>query len=860
MTIWESYLFFSGIINTFSGLALGLLVILKNHKLKVNRSFALLCASFVFYSFFYMMIFSKLSYSKEYSLLFFRLASLGGVFMPLVFLHFVLTFLKVKKNFLFYGGFLAMLFFAVFSFSEYFVADVVPKFYFHYWAIPGFVYHLSLIYTMLIPGYALFLLLKKYFSSQGMEKAQTKYILIGTFISVTSIIANVAIWYDINFPPFAAILMSAYIYFIAYAIIAHHLMDVQIILKRSTVNLFSLALILLIVIPLKFLALYTLPFLSDIIDYLLIVVIVIIFPYVKTRSFEFANKYLFSSSYISQEVISELSYKLRTTLDLGLIHEYIYSTLADAMHFKSFAILKFDNSQKEYQTAFSREMDLPNLEFLSKNEYLNKFYIKKNKAILRGELMRDEELESKEIIDYLTQYGIKLIVPMNIKYKNIGLLVFGEKISRSMYNKEDLQLLEIISGLAAAAIENSSLYLRIKKSKEELEELLEMRNSFLRVINHQLNTPVSIMRMGLSSYKEKIMPAQKSIAMTEAGLNRISSTLTDFWEAYNLEGKNLKMVLDKFNITRLIREKVNGLVIPEGHKINVSDNCGNIGDFYVYADEARISNAFSHLLQNAVNYTKNGEVKVWCERIIDEHSLVKIYVSDTGCGIPEADIETIFDKFTRGSSAPLVQPDGSGLGLFIAKKIIEAHGGEIKVEKTEVNKGTTLSFTLPEYIHSGPDEKTVAAESKTMSSQREKKKKNYRGKAVLFIDGEQGIVDIFRDYFASFGVNFFTSTDKKEIGEIINKNRIDLIYLEIVIPKKDSGGAFSVFTEQGWDILRWLKNTPETKKVPVAVFSGLDSERDKERALQAGAYKFIPKQKAKPSDLLDALGEANNGK
>ena len=110
-------------------------------------------------------------------------------------------------------------------------------------------------------------------------------------------------------------------------------------------------------------------------------------------------------------------------------------------------------------------------------------------------------------------------------------------------------------------------------------------------------------------------------------------------------------------------------------------------------DSERILIAISNLLDNAIRYnTKGGSVAVTIDDAVLES--IKISVSDTGVGIPKSDLSRIFSKFWRGEKISEMEPSGSGLGLYIAKNIIRAHGGEIGID-SEPGRGTTIWFTLP---------------------------------------------------------------------------------------------------------------------------------------------------------------------
>ncbi|MEK7087029.1 MAG: ATP-binding protein, partial [Patescibacteria group bacterium] len=111
-------------------------------------------------------------------------------------------------------------------------------------------------------------------------------------------------------------------------------------------------------------------------------------------------------------------------------------------------------------------------------------------------------------------------------------------------------------------------------------------------------------------------------------------------------------------------------------------------------DPQRLGMALANLIENAIKYNvKNGEVTVSVEELKDRPFL-KINVSDTGVGVPKEEINKLFTKFYRGENITQVEPNGSGLGLFIAKNIIQNHGGEIGVQSVP-GRGSTFYFTLP---------------------------------------------------------------------------------------------------------------------------------------------------------------------
>ncbi|MFA6410671.1 MAG: HAMP domain-containing sensor histidine kinase [Candidatus Buchananbacteria bacterium] len=248
----------------------------------------------------------------------------------------------------------------------------------------------------------------------------------------------------------------------------------------------------------------------------------------------------------------------------------------------------------------------------------------------------------------------------------------------------------------------------IGEKNKYLEELLNMKTDFLRVVNHQLNTPLAVMKGYFSMMEEGSYPPAKARPAIKGGLERISSTVSDFWDAYELEGEKMKMEPQKTDIAQivngLIPEKQNlQLALERKLKIEVqkpefsaqarSAFGGEIP--LVWCDYKKIAHVISNLLDNAIYYTRQGGVTVFYELVGKNY--LKINIKDTGSGISKQDQKKLFQKFSRLKNATDLRPDGSGLGLFIAKKIIQGNDGEITCFSEGADKGSTFSFTLPIY-------------------------------------------------------------------------------------------------------------------------------------------------------------------
>ncbi|MFA6322462.1 MAG: HAMP domain-containing sensor histidine kinase [Candidatus Buchananbacteria bacterium] len=267
---------------------------------------------------------------------------------------------------------------------------------------------------------------------------------------------------------------------------------------------------------------------------------------------------------------------------------------------------------------------------------------------------------------------------------------------------------------------------KVDEQTKYLKELLEMKTDFLRVVNHQLNTPLAVMKGYFSMMEEGSCPPDKARAAIKGGLERISSTVSDFWDAYELEGEKMPMQAQATDIAGIIdnlipEKKKLQLAVERKLKISVQKpdflakgaSEANKKIPLVWCDRQKITHVISNLLDNAVYYTRQGEVTVIYELVGKDY--LKIIVKDTGAGISDEDKKKLFQKFSRGQNATNLRPDGSGLGLFIAKKIVEDNGGKMACTSAGVNLGSMFSFTLPIY----KNQKEEPGEEKLMT--REKK-------------------------------------------------------------------------------------------------------------------------------------------
>ncbi len=240
-------------------------------------------------------------------------------------------------------------------------------------------------------------------------------------------------------------------------------------------------------------------------------------------------------------------------------------------------------------------------------------------------------------------------------------------------------------------------------ANKRLENLEQAKSKFISVTTHQLRTPLSAIKWTLHMLLGGILGKindeqqnfiQKAYDSTQRTITIINNLLNvDYIESDKSDYNFIPIKLPEL-IDSIIFEFTNQ---AESKKIKLSFTKPTNQLPEVMADPVKMGMVLENLIDNAMKYTReNGRVTISLSdaRINSARSVLEVIISDTGVGIPVADRDKIFHRFFRGSNAISLEPDGTGLGLFIGHDIIKKHGGEIWFESRE-GEGTNFHFTLP---------------------------------------------------------------------------------------------------------------------------------------------------------------------
>lgn len=260
----------------------------------------------------------------------------------------------------------------------------------------------------------------------------------------------------------------------------------------------------------------------------------------------------------------------------------------------------------------------------------------------------------------------------------------------SIYDEQSGELI----GSNTVIIDESEQYMArktLEQANEELRSIDKIKDEFINVAAHELRTPVVPIILNAEELAEDLKDDARVSAILR-NARRITRLANDILDVSRIESNTFKMNKTSANILGMIRGAIEDASarIPEDRplKMVLESKLGSADDENVPVDAGRIDEVLSNLLENAVNFTESGQITVRVERKGQD---LQISVSDTGKGIDPTIRDKLFQKFVTKSD----RAKGTGLGLYLSKAIVEAHGGNMIAENNADGRGATFLFTLP---------------------------------------------------------------------------------------------------------------------------------------------------------------------
>jgi signal transduction histidine kinase len=298
--------------------------------------------------------------------------------------------------------------------------------------------------------------------------------------------------------------------------------------------------------------------------------------------------------------------------------------------------------------------------------------------------------EERELVGLLNQRSF-IFAPMKSRGEVIGVMTISSSEENFSYSQDDAVFIEELANRAAIAVDKARLYM-------EAQEALRIRDEFLSIASHELKTPLTSILLNLQLILRKIKnspPGEldtkkitEMIELSEKQSTRLARLINDLLNVSIVSTGRLQIEREKVNLNNLVADIINrfSLELEKANaKISIKAEKNIIGNW----DNIRIEQVISNLISNAIKYGAGDPITVQLEK---EGKTAIIRVKDRGIGIKEEDLPEVFKRFKRGTLSKKYH--GFGVGMYLSRQIVDAHGGEINV-KSKLGKGSTFSVILP---------------------------------------------------------------------------------------------------------------------------------------------------------------------
>jgi signal transduction histidine kinase len=317
--------------------------------------------------------------------------------------------------------------------------------------------------------------------------------------------------------------------------------------------------------------------------------------------------------------------------------------------------------------------------------------------VLDGKILVRRDLTEREYPadEQLLALGLRseLVSPLLLGARTVGMLSLSRD-RPDAFSEDEIELVALLGRLVATAVQNIRAYEAERRRVEELARLSQLRADFVSLVSHELRSPMAAVIGAARTLEDRwrmLTAAQREsfLALIGDETSRLAELVGDVLETSRIEAGTFSYRFEEVDLGRVVDEAIDTATLAQQDVPVVASVHGELPT--IRGDRARLRQVLGNLIENAVKYSpEGGEVRV---SAATANGAVKIAVRDGGPGIPHDQQTRIFEKFGR-VDVPGASKPGTGLGLFIARSIAEAHGGSLDVASV-AEAGSTFTLTLP---------------------------------------------------------------------------------------------------------------------------------------------------------------------
>jgi len=428
-----------------------------------------------------------------------------------------------------------------------------------------------------------------------------------------------------------------------------------------------------------------------------------------------------------------------------------------------------------------------------------------------------------------------IAVPMAVMGRIIGTIEV-QSYQLSAYEHEHETAMSMAANLTAVAIENVRLLRRESSAREAAEESNRLKDEFLATVSHELRTPLTAI-LGWSrlldsdTLDESI--SKQAVETIWRNAKAQSQIIDDILDVSRIITGNLYLDLQPLELAPVVENAIN-VVRPtaDAKGIQIETELHS-APAVVSGDSNRLQQVIWNLLSNAVKFTNSGgRVSL---TMYQEGSSVEIKVSDTGLGISREFLPYVFDRFRQADSSTTRQHGGLGLGLAIARHLVEIHGGTIRAESDGKGLGSSFTIRLPLL-----DSRIKATDDLKLESILLGNQQCLSGVHVLVVDDDEDTLELMTTALTSRKAKVTAVCSAGEAINVIKSHRPDVLVSDIAMPGEDGYGLIAKVRSMDAD---------SATAIPAVAITAYAKDEDRRRALDSGYQIYL----AKPVELSELI-------
>jgi signal transduction histidine kinase/CheY-like chemotaxis protein len=424
----------------------------------------------------------------------------------------------------------------------------------------------------------------------------------------------------------------------------------------------------------------------------------------------------------------------------------------------------------------------------------------------------------------------------------------GDQVRLLAYAAAGLAISLLCEGLRRAweRIEERQRQLELEicertRAEEQLREADRRKDEFLATLAHELRNPLAPLSNALQlwSYVEHDAAETANLrTLMKRQVDQMTRLIDDLLDVSRVARGKIQLRKTRVDLATVLCEAIDShksLAAVGGHALTFERPQER---FSTLADELRLSQVFGNVLHNAIKFTPTGGlISVTLER---EGANAVIRVRDSGCGIPQTMLTRIFECFQQVDQSLGRAHGGLGIGLNLARRLVELHSGTIVARSDGPGKGSEFVITLP--VSSTNEVSSGAPEKKSTGTQRD----SSPSRRILVVDDARASAETLATLLRAIGHDVATANDGRSAIEWTHHHKPDFVFLDIAMPEMD-----------GYEVARRIRDTASLDEIVLVALTGYGQEDDRRRAREAGFNYHLTKPTSL-SALKDILGRRGN--